>query len=124
MSRLSLVALSLLCYFSIQPNTFAAERVFRLVSQNNPGFGLKVYSYPVSSFQLDADTFSVYTTEETDSKFSVVIEANKQSVKMIDELRSEMANLRQNLKDLSDINDALEKRINDLEAEESTSPSN
>lgn len=99
---------------------FAAERIVRYHEATDPGAAphrpavfvmsnaaSKPALFPPSQDAFRAaNTFMVYTTSEIDQKIT--------DLKM-NELNATIAMLKQNVKNLSDANDALSKRIDDLE---------
>ena len=103
-----------------QARVVADERVVRISFYNSgdarglPGplpLGLGDRSLAVgvpSGAPTDASMFTVYTKEEVDAMRS-------RDAQAISELREVLAALRRDIDDLSDINDALTKRLDELE---------
>lgn len=125
MSRCSsILAVSLICVFVLHGKAAAEERVLRL-QQGQSGFGGAItLRYPLNGIEyvrrdenyvLSTHTFTVYTAAEVNSIVSSIAAVNAQDASAIAELRGVMDSLRKNIQDLSDVNDALTKRVEELE---------
>lgn len=111
MSRLSLL---LLCIGAFSGTASADEVIVKMQQVQRPGlFGLMntVFTHELVLFtpvDLNGQTFRVFTKEEVDSRL-----VNDE--KTINDLNDLVRLLRQNVKDLTDLNDALAKRLDALE---------
>jgi len=110
-SRIVLIVVALVCLPSLAN---AEQEVAKLLRRPAQGNGVtSSYSPAVVSNEclggIEADcVFVVYTKEEIDQKQAA-------DAKTITELQNKVASLTKDLKQLADMNDALTKRLDDLE---------
>ena len=127
----SVVLVSILFY---QPSASAEERVARLTisedhrgphnprrftASNNVSF---LGSIGNPGPQLYTNTFMVYRKEELDSKLNAFMAKQAEDAKMISELQGLVMTLQKNLRDMADVNDALAKRLDQIETSVDTDP--
>lgn len=120
------LGLVLFMFVFCQPYALAYERIFRLTIDNDvavpPIFDppkvmrgnqrdISLFLQGVEEFHIQefrARSFLVYTKEESDAK-------RAQDAETVNELRDKVLLLEKNLRDLTEINDALTRRLEEIE---------
>jgi peptidoglycan hydrolase CwlO-like protein len=116
--RTILLAIVLLLTVGLVLKSSATEKVVRMSTKTleSPDFGAKIeIANAYTSYKMlepnpaDAHTFTVYTTTEIDERLQDLSKAGSND-------KAKIATLEKDIKSLSDANDALTKRLNELEA--------
>jgi hypothetical protein len=91
-----------------QPGTLAEERVARIGFDPGDVAAVIGGEPAIRARDLERVSFVVYTKQEVDAK-------EVQAAKAVRELQAMLSGVQQNVRALSEVNDALTKRVDDLE---------